>query len=103
MAKEILDIYVEAGYPYNFDIDFNTDTGVDLEGDYTCWFENKHIGKKQYSVVDNTFKLTLTSEDTGKLIENLEEYVVYAIQSSNAEPNKLLSGRIVLDKLIRSV
>lgn len=103
MAKEIIDIYIEKGYPYPFDIDFNTEDGLDLESEYTCWFENKDIGLKQFSVIDNTFKLILTQEDTGKLESNLEDYVVYAQKISTSEYEKLLSGRIIIDEKVRSI
>ena len=100
MAKEILDIYVEQGYPYNFDIDFNLFDGTDLENDYTCVFYNSSIGSKNYSVVSNTFKLTLSKEDTGKITKNLETYVVYATETATGLTDKLLSGRIILDKKV---
>jgi hypothetical protein len=48
MAKEILDIYVEVGYPYEYLLDFNLFDGTDLENNYTCWFYNKHINSKQF-------------------------------------------------------
>jgi hypothetical protein len=100
MAKEIIDIYVEQGYSYNFDLDFNLFDGTDLEDEYTCYFYNESIGEKQYSAIDNVFKLTLSESDTGKVQANLEEYVVYAIDSSTGSKEKLLSGRIIIDKKV---
>ena len=49
MAKEILDIYVEKGYEYEFNLNFNSDTGTDLEPEYECWFESSSIGTKEYT------------------------------------------------------
>ena len=43
MAKEILDIYVEKGYEYEFNLNFNSDTGTELEPKYECWFESSSI------------------------------------------------------------
>lgn len=100
MAKEILDIYVEQGYPYEFSIDLNTTDGVDLEPDYTAYFYNEDIGTKTFEVLANTYRLVLSSEDTGKITENLTKYVVYAVNNSTTEKDKLLTGRIVLDKKV---
>lgn len=97
MAKEILDIYVEQGYPYDFDLDFNSIDGTDLENDYTCYFVNDSIGSKQFEVINNRYNMVLTSEDTGKLINNLEQYTIYAYEIVTGKKNKLLSGRIHLD------
>lgn len=99
MAKEILDIYIEQGYPYEFNLDFNNVDGSDLENSYTCYFENNSIGKKQYAVIDNRFDLTLSSIDTDKLKDNMENYVVYVVRNTDStDINKLLTGRIILDK-----
>lgn len=99
--KEIIDIYVEPSYSYNFDLDFNLFDGTDLENDYTCYFYSDSIGTKQYATEDNMFKLTLSEADTGKLLNNLEDYVVYAINNLTSEKDKLLTGRIIIDKKIR--
>lgn len=103
MAKEIIDIYVEQGYSYNFDLDFNLFDGTDLEDEYSCYFYNKSIGEKQYLVLDNVFKLTLSETDTGKVSKNLEEYSVYARDNSTGTKEKLLSGRIILDKKVGTI
>lgn len=100
MAKEIIDIYVEQGYPYSFDLDFNLYDGTDLENDYTCYFYNEYIGTKTYSVLTGKYVLTLTSEDTGKIVNNLSKYVVYTVNNTTSEKDKLLTGRIVLDKKV---
>jgi hypothetical protein len=102
MAKEIIDIYVEQGYSYNFDIDFNLFDGTDLEDEYTCYFYSTNIGEKEYTLEDNQWKLTLSESDTGKLVKSLEEYSVYAKNNITQLQEKLLSGRIILDKKIRS-
>lgn len=101
MAKEIIDIYVEQGYPYNFDLDFNLFDGSNLEDDYTCYFYSDSIGTKEYDVEDNIFKLTLSEADTSKLDNNLENYVVYVINTQTSTKEKLLSGRIHLDRKTR--
>ena len=100
MAKEIIDIYVEQGYPYSFDLDFNLYDGTDLENDYTCTFYNKNIGYKNFTNTGGYFSLVLTFEDTGKIVNNLENYVVYVTKISNSNKSKLLSGRIHLDKKV---
>lgn len=101
MAKEILDLYIEQGYEYPLNLDFNASDGSDLETDYTCFFESPSIGTKQFSVISNAFSLTLSEADTSKLTTNLEEYVVYAYNITNGTYDKLLSGRIHVDSRIR--
>ena len=98
MAKEILDIYVEQGFSFGFDMDYNTYNGEDLEDTNDVYFENKSIGTKQFIVVNNTLYLELTESDTIKISSNLETYTVYAIDKLTSVKNKLLSGRIHLDK-----
>ena len=99
MAKEISDIYVEKGYEYEFNLNFNSDTGTDLEPEYDCWFESSSIGVKQYTVLDNMFKLTLSATDTNKLTTNLEKYAVYVNNISSGVYSKLLTGRIHVEGL----
>ena len=99
MAKEILDIYVEKGYEYEFNLNFQDSTGDDLEIDYECWFESHSIGIKQYTVSDNMFKLTLSASDTSKLTVNLEKYAVYVSNISSGVHSKLLTGRIHVEGL----
>lgn len=99
--KEIIDIYIENGYPYNFDLDFNLFDGSDLESEYTCYFYCEDIGTKEYTVSNNIFKLTLSEADTSGLENNLQEYVVYAVNTQSQSKEKLLTGRIVIDKKIR--
>ena len=99
MAKEILDIYVEKGYEYEFNLNFNSDTGTDLEPEYACWFESSSIGVKQYTVLDNMFKLTLSATDTNKLTTNLEKYAVYVNNISSGVYSNLLTGRIHVEGL----
>ena len=41
MAKEILDIYIEQGYSFDFDLDYNTYDGQDLEDVNDVYFKNK--------------------------------------------------------------
>lgn len=97
MAKEILDIYVEQGFRFIFDMDYNTYDGEDLEDTNDVYFENKSIGKKQFTLVNNTLYLELTESDTNKISSNLESYTIYAIEKLTSIKNKLLSGRIHLD------
>lgn len=99
--KEILDIYVEQGYPYEFELDFNTADGLDLEGDYNCYFYNETIGSKTFSSNGELYSLILSETDTDKLTTNLQEYVVHVVNSSTSQKDKLLSGRIVVDKKTR--
>lgn len=99
MAKEILNIYVEKGYEYIFDLNFNSEEGNDLESQYVCWFESSSIGQKQYTVSDNMFKLTLSAIDTNKLTTNLEKYSVYVNNISSGVHSKLLTGRIHVEGL----
>ena len=104
MAKEIIDIYVEKGYRYEYAIDLNDVSNNDIEGDYDCYFENEYVGKKQFTnISDEYYILELLSTDTGKITKNLSEYVVYVIEKASGKPDKLLTGRIVLDKQIRVV
>ena len=100
MAKELIDIYVEQGYPYDFTLDFNDTYGNDLENDYTTYFYNKSIGTKSFSVILSAYTLALSAEDTGKISSNLEEYSVYAVNNTTSDKSKLLSGRIILDKKV---
>ena len=101
MAKEILDMTIAKGYSYPIQLDFNQVDGTDLETDYTCYFKNSNIGVKTFSVVDNAFYLVLTEEDTGKLVNNLEEYEVYVRNTSTQDYEQLLTGRIHLEGTLR--
>lgn len=98
MAREVLDLYIEQGYAEDITLDFNLSDGTDLESDYNAYFYNANIGTKQFSIVGSAYYLQLTSEDTGKLVDNLEPYTVYSIKISNGVKDKLLTGRIVLNK-----
>lgn len=100
--KELIDIYIEQGYPYDYQLNFDLYDGSDLEGDYNCYFYTKSIGIKQFSAVADIFNLTLTKEDTGKIVTNLESYVVYVIEKSTSEESKLVSGRIHIDNKVRN-
>ena len=101
MAKEILDITIAKGYSYPINLDFNAVDGSNLETDYACYFKNEHIGVKTFSVEDNMFSLTLTEEDTGKLVNNLEEYEVYVRDLTTQAYDQLLTGRIHLEGTLR--
>lgn len=106
MAKEILDITIAKGYSYPIDLDFNAADGSNLETDYVCYFKNENIGTKTFSVVNNMlssvmFSLTLTEEDTGKLVNNLEEYEIYVKDLTTQAYDQLLTGRIHLEGTIR--
>ena len=105
MAKALLDIQIEAGYPYPFILDMNDADGVDLETDYSCYFECDSIGQLQFAVVNgatNRYELLISKENTDKLLANLEEYTVYNIKTSDGAYSKLLSGRIHVDNKVRS-
>ena len=106
MAKEIIDIFIEEGYPYDFELDFNDVEDADLEDDYSCIFYSSSIGSKSFSVGTNLlgedmYTLTLSGTDTAKLTDNLEEYVVYVTETATGVESKLLTGRIHLDKKVR--
>lgn len=101
MAKALLDISIEQGYPYLFTLNMDNSDGEDLENDYTCYFECESIGQLQFSVDVDKYSLTISKEDTGRLENNLEEYVVYIIKTADGEYEKLLSGRIHVDKKVR--
>ena len=99
MAKAILDLSMQAGYPYYFALDLNDSDGVDLESEYACWFECDSIGKLQLSVNDagDAYEITISKENTDKLLTNLEEYVIYTVKTSDSAYDKLLTGRIHVD------
>lgn len=103
MAKEIIDIYIEQGYPYVFDLNFDLYDGTSLESDYTAYFECDSLGSKTFSVTGDIYTLIFTEEDTQLLATNLEEYVVYVVHNTTSEKDKVLSGRIVVDKRVRSL
>jgi hypothetical protein len=101
MAKAILDIYIEQGYPYPFNLDMNDADGVDLEADYSCYFYCVTIGVLPFSVVGNRYELVISGINTAKVISNLDEYVVYTVKTSDSSEDKLLSGRIHSDAKVR--
>lgn len=98
MSKEILDVYIEQGYEYVFDVNLNDIYDNSLEPYYNCYFESSSIGTKQYTVDSDMFRLTLSETDTGKITDNLEKYTIYAKSISTGKYDKLLAGRIHLDK-----
>ena len=105
MAKLIMDINIEQGYPYDFVLNMNTTDGEDLETDYTCYFECKSMGRIDFPAVDGKYVLKIPREKTILLTKTLEDYVVYVVK--NGEPDageysKLLSGRIHTDRKVRS-
>lgn len=102
MAKEIIDIYIEQGYEYPFNLDLNLFNGENLEYENDCYFECVSIGKKQFSVLNDYYTLTLSEADTGKLNNNLEPYTVYIQNTSTQKYEKLLSGRIHLDRKVKA-
>ena len=103
MAKEILDIYVEPGYSYEFNLNFDTVTGVDLEPDYTCYFNCASIGELQFThnTTSKHYELVISEANTAKLLSNLEEYSVYVKKTADNKYDKLLSGRIHTDNKVR--
>ena len=104
MAKAIQDLNIEAGYPYYFRLDLNSVSGEDLENDYSCYFECASIGLLEFSVntAGDAWELTISKEDTDKLLVNQEEYVVYTVKTSDSSYDKLLSGRMHIDAKVRS-
>lgn len=102
MAKAILDLFIEKGYPYVLNLDMNDVNGEDLENDYSCYFENDSIGLLQFTVSDDRYHLEMSETDTNKLTSNLQEYVVYTINTLDSKPAKLLSGRIHIDERVRT-
>ena len=102
MAKLIMDINIEQGYPYDFVLDMNTTDGEDLETDYTCYFECKSMGKIVFPVVDGRYSVTIPKEKTSLLTQSLEDYVVYVVDNTTDEYSKLLSGRIHTDRKVRT-
>lgn len=101
MAKEILDIYIEPSYEYEFNLDFNDSDGADLEGYYNCYFKCESIGELQFSVVGTQYRLVISEANTALLTNNLEEYSVYVKNTSSSKYDKLLSGRIHIDNRVR--
>ena len=101
MAKEILDIYIEQGYEYQFSLDFNLFDNSDLESQFTCKFYNSSIGYKTFTNIGSSYSLALTAEDTGKISNNLEVYEVYVTEIATGISSKLLNGRIIIDRKIR--
>lgn len=97
-----MDLFIEKGYPYTFNLDMNNTDGADLEGDYYCYFECSSIGKLQFGVANNRYELEISEVNTNKLVNNLEEYVVYVVKKSNSKPEKLLTGRIHVDEKVRA-
>ena len=104
MAKAILDLSIQAGYPFYFSLDLNDSAGLDLESEYSCWFECESIGKLQLSVntEGTAYEITISKENTDLLLTNLEEYVIYTIKTSDSSYDKLLSGRLHIDAKVRT-
>ncbi len=102
MAKAILDIFIEASYPYQFNLNLNESDGVDLETDYDCYFYCDSIGELQFSVANDRYELTISEINTAKLLTNLEEYSTYTIKKRDSSYSKLLSGRIHVDDNVRA-
>ena len=103
MPKEILDIYVEPGYEYPFNLNFDTVTGTDLEPDYSCYFKSASIGELQFThnATSEQYELIISEANTAKVLLNLEEYAVYVKKTADNKYDKLLSGRIHIDNKIR--
>ena len=103
MPKEILDIYVEPGYEYPFNLNFDTTAGTDLETDYNCYFKCASIGELQFThnATSEQYELTISETNTAKLTSNLEEYAVYVKKIADNKYEKLLSGRIHVDNKVR--
>ena len=102
MAKAIQDLFINQGYPYDLNIDMQDSDGLDLENDYSCYFECDSIGQLQFDVVDERYELTISAINTRKIENTLEDYVVYILSTSDSVPEKLMSGRIHIDSEVRS-
>ena len=104
MAKAIQDLSIEAGYPYYLRLDLNDTSGGDLEDEYSCYFDCNSIGVLEFStnVTGDAWELTISKENTDKLLTNQEEYVVYTVKTSDGSYDKLLSGRMHIDAKVRS-
>lgn len=105
--RAITDLNIEAGYPYELELDLNDYEGVDLEDEYTCYFECDSIGKLELSVVvdsytENIYSVTISKENTDKLLVNLEKYIVHTIKTSDGSYDKLLEGRIHINNKVRT-
>lgn len=101
MGKAILDIFIEKGYPYDLNINMDTPDGTDLETDYSCYFECASVGSIQLSVANNRYETEISAVNTNKMV-HLEDYVVYVIETATSKPKKLLTGRLHIDKKVRS-
>ena len=102
MARAIQDLFINQGYNYYFSIDLEDSVGLDIEVDYTCYFECDSIGKLEFSVVDDRYELIISGSNTDKLETQLEEYVVYVTATIDGEYDKLLGGRIHIDEKVRT-
>lgn len=107
MGRAIQDLHIEAGYPYELEIDLNSYEGLDMEEDYTAYFECDSIGKLTFTPTDDgyseyTYILTISKEDTDKLLVNLEKYTVYTIKTSDSDYDKLLEGRLHVNGKLRT-
>ena len=82
---------------------FNATNGADLESDYRCFFECKSMGIFMFAVSGSgdRYELEISANNTNKLTTNLEEYVCWVEKISDGKTEKLLSGRIHLDKRIK--
>lgn len=102
MSNSILDLYISEGYPYQMSVSLNDEDDIDLESNYTCWFNSSSIGTLQFTFVTDRWQLEMSSTDTAKLTDSIEEYVVYAINISSGKKRKLISGRIRVDDKVRT-
>lgn len=104
MAKVIIDIHIEQGYPYTYTLDMNDADGNDLETDYSCWFYSEQTGAVEFDVnpTDDGYNLTLSATDTDKLTVTSEEYVIYTIKTSDSSEDKLVTGRMHIDFKVRT-
>lgn len=102
MGRAISDLNIEAGYPYTFRLDINSSTGDNLEGDYACYFECKSTGKLQFAVVAEAYDIVIPKEKTALMLTNLEQYTVYTVKTSDGTYDKILEGRLHVNKKVRS-
>ena len=103
MARAVLDLSIQAGYPYEITLDMEDYNGNDLEADYSCYFYCESIGTLTFSAnaTNDAWELEISEANTDLLLTNLEDYVVYTIKTSDSKKTKLLEGRIHVDAKVR--
>lgn len=102
MGNAILDLFISRNYIFPLSVSLDNEDGEDLESDYTCWFYCESIGSLEFTFVTDRWQLEISAINTNKITDRFEDYVVYAINTSDSKERKLISGRIVLDDKVRT-